>query len=83
MDMAELLRDNLEAQCRGDLQEPSTSSSSSQGRPCREVPDLLSWVQCFSIYRAVVVSKYPERVHKLLAYQTLTVREARRCSSKS
>ena len=55
---------------------------SSQGRPRREVPDLLSWVQCFSIYTAVVASKYPERVHKLMAYQTLIVREARRCGGK-
>jgi hypothetical protein len=74
IDMAELLRDNLEAERRGVLQDASSSSSSSsQGCSRREVPDLLSWVQCFA---AVVASEYPERVLKLLAYQ---VREARRC----
>jgi hypothetical protein len=47
IDMAELLRDNLEAERRGTLQDSTSgaSSSSSQVRTCREVPDLLSWVQ--------------------------------------
>jgi hypothetical protein len=39
-------------------------------------------VQCFGVYTAVVASKYPERVQKLLAYQTLIVRKARRCGGK-
>lgn len=51
-------------------------------RPHREVPDILSWVQCFSIYTAVIASKFPERVQKSLAYQTLIVREARRCGGR-
>lgn len=34
VDMAELLRDNLEAQHRGTLLEPSTSTSPNQGRTC-------------------------------------------------
>ena len=33
----------------------------------REVPDLLSWVQCFGTYIGVVASRYPERVRQLLA----------------
>ena len=83
IDMAELLQDNLEAQRRGALQESgSASASPSQSRPRREIPDLLSWVQCFGMYTAVMASKYPERVHKLLAYQTLIVREARRCGGR-
>ena len=45
VDMADLLRDNLEAQRQGDLPE---AMSSSMEPKCsrREVPDLLSWVQC-------------------------------------
>ena len=82
VDMSELLRDNLEAQRRGALQEPGGSSPASASRSRREVPDLLSWVQCFGVYTAVVADKYPERVKKLLAYQTLIVREARRCGGK-
>ena len=80
--MAELLRDNLEAQRRGALHESPSTSSSNVGRHRREVPDLLSWVQCFGIYAAVVASRYPERVQKLLAYQTLIIREARRCGGR-
>lgn len=50
----------------------------------REVPDLLSWVQWFGTYMAIVTStcKYPERMRQLLAYQTLIVREAQRCRGK-
>jgi len=79
IDMAELLRDNLETQRRGALQEAGSSSSSSPAHARREVPNLLTWVQCFSIYTAVIASQHPERVQKLLAYQTLIIREARRC----
>ena len=80
-ELAELLRSNLEAQHRGVGQEQTASSSQpKQGR--REIPDLLSWVQCFGTYLAVIASKHPERVRELLAYQTLIVREARRCGGK-
>ena len=57
-----------------------TSHPSKRNR--REVPDLLSWVQCFGFYTAIVVSAYPERMKQLIAYQTLIVREARRCGGK-
>ena len=79
VDMAELLRDNLEALRRGSLQDGSTASSSQTKKARREVPDLLSWVQCFGTYMAIIASKHPSRVRQLLAYQTLIVREARRC----
>ena len=81
VDMAELLRDNLEVQRRGSGQEEVASTAQpKKGR--REIPDLLSWVQCFGTYMAVVASKRPDRVRELLAYQTLIVREARRCGGK-
>ena len=84
IDMSELLRDNLEAQRRGAMRDPASAASSvgGTGRLRREVPDLLSWVQCFGMYTAVVGSKFPERVPKLLAYQTLIIREARRCGGR-
>ena len=75
IDMAELLQDNLEVQCRGALQEMFVSTGTSRSR--REVPDLLSWEQCFSIYTAAVASSFPEKVQKLLVYQTLIIQEAR------
>lgn len=81
IDMAELLRDNLEAQRRTSAsQQPASASSTAKNR--REVPDLLSWVQCFGTYMAVVTSKAPHRMKQLLAYQTLIVREARRCGGR-
>ena len=81
VDMAELLRDNLEAQRRGVIQESSTISGDiKRGR--REIPDLLSWVQCFGTYMAVVTSAQPTKSRELLAYQTLIVREARRCGGR-
>lgn len=48
----------------------------------RKVPDLLSWVQCFGTYMAIVASKQPEWLQQLLAYQTLIVREAQRCGGR-
>ena len=60
MDMAELLRDNLEVQRGASLAtQPAASSSNPKSR--REIPDLLSWVQRFGTYMYVVVvtSKFP------------------------
>ena len=83
VDMAELLRDNIEAERRcghGDEGSSRCGSSSSHRRPPRrEVPDILSWCQCFGIYVSIVATKQPERVPKMLAYQAMLVREARRC----
>ena len=83
VDMSELLRDNLEAERKGALLDPSEASSpSSTKRSRREVPNLLSWVQCFDMYMAVIASQQPSRVMPLLAYQTLIIREARRCGGR-
>ena len=75
VDMAELLRDNIELERRRGQSESGTGNKS----PRREVPDVLSWCACFSTYISVVASKHPERVRQLAAYQTLLMREARRC----
>ena len=82
VDMAELLCDNLEALRRGTLTGPSATDAPPAKRPRREVPDLLSWVQCFDTFMAVVASKKPEKLRQLLAYQILMVREARRCGGR-
>ena len=66
VDMAELLCNNLKAQRRGVIQESSAISSDlKRGR--REIPDLLSWVQCFGTYMAVVTSAQPTKSKELLA----------------
>ena len=48
-------------------------------KPRREIPDFLSWLQCFGIYASVVASKQPETFQQLMAYQTLMIQEAWRC----
>ena len=78
VDMAELLRDNIEAERRQGRQREATGVPMKQQQR-REVPDILSWIQCFGIYVSVVASKFPERVPRMLDYQTTLVREARRC----
>ena len=82
IDMAELLRDNLEAQRRASAVAQVGAAAASNAKSRREVPDLMSWVQCFGTYIAVVTSQFPHRIKELLAYQTLIVREARRCGGR-
>ena len=78
VDMAELLRDNIEAERRRAMGD--TSSCPNASRPQRrEVPDFMSWLQCFGTYVAVVANHKPERIKQLMAYQTIMIREARRC----
>lgn len=76
VDMTELLWDNIEAERR----RCGRDTTSNQTRPSRrEIPDILSWLQCFGVFVGVVASKHSDRVPQLLAYQTTIVREARRC----
>jgi len=81
VDMAELLRDNMEAERRRWQGEgPSSHFSSRVSR--REIPDILSWLQCFTSYAAVVCSKFPDKTRELLAYQAMMIGEARRCGGR-
>ena len=81
LDMAELLRDNLEVQRQvaSQDQSASTTGQSTLRNRQREIPHLLSWVSCFGVYMAVLTGKHPQMIKPLLAYQTMIVREARRC----
>ena len=57
VDMAELLKDNMEAEKRRMLSDGGLTQSHFANRLTRwEVPDMLRWLQCFSLYAAVVVS---------------------------
>ena len=42
------------------------------------MPDVLSWLQSFSLYAAVICSRYPNKNRELFAYQNFIVGEARR-----
>ena len=79
VDMAELLRDNLELQHQMSSSEQLSQLAPQPRNRRREIPDILSWVSCFGVYMAVLTAKHPEMIRQLLAYQTLIVREARRC----
>ena len=39
--------------------------------------------KCFSVYAAIVVSRYPEKTRDLWAYQALMIDEERRCGGKA
>lgn len=80
VDMAELLRDNIEADRRRAATAGSVVATIlASAKPRREVPDLLSWIQCFGMYACVLGESYPELRRGLWAYQIFIVREARRC----
>ena len=84
VDMADLLRDNVEAERRRGAVTDNTTCTGGGGGGAgkgkrREIPDLLSWVQCFGVYACVVASQHPKRICELMAYQTTIIREARRC----
>ncbi len=57
VDMSKLLRDNIEAERRRGMQ--GESSNTNPKTPRRDIPDILSWIQCFGIHVSVVASKYP------------------------
>ena len=79
IDMADLLRDNLEADRRRATAQRGAQQQGQAKATRLEVPDLLSWAQCFSEYVGVAAEKHPHRVKQLLAYQATILREARRC----
>ena len=83
VDMAELLKDNMEAERRRWRAEGGQPQGHfTQRTPRREIPDVLSWLQCFNLYAAVVTSEHPEKTRELLAYQALMISEARRCGGR-
>ena len=78
VDMAELLRDNLEAERRRARSELETGKSGAPASSRREVPDFTSWVQCFALYASVVQSRYPSKGRDLWAYLGVIASEFRR-----
>ena len=68
VDMAELLRDNIEADRRRSKESGASTSTGLQSQSRREVPDIVSWVQCFGTYTSIVVQAHPEKAQQLLAY---------------
>ena len=79
VDMAKLLQDNIEAESRRSKKAGASTSNKQLVQSWLEVPDILSWVQCFGIYTSIIVQTCLEKIQQLLAYQTTLLREARRC----
>ena len=84
IDMAELLKDNIEAERRRSASAGGVVASIlASTRPIRrEIPDLLGWIQCFGTYANVLAEAHPNITKGLWAYQTFIVREARRCGGR-
>ena len=47
-----------------------------------EVPNMLSWLHCFSLYAAIVCEAHPEKVKEMWAYQAMMISEAHRCGGR-
>ena len=75
VDMAELLKDNMEVErCI----QKSTMGPASQVATRREIPDMLNWLRCYSLYAAIICSsQHPEKARELWAYQATLIGEAK------
>jgi len=77
--MAEMLSDNMEAERWQALAESEEGASPRNMEQRKVLPDMLSWLHCFSLYAAFVCSHRPNRARQMWAYQALMVSVARRC----
>jgi hypothetical protein len=82
VEMSDLIPENLEAPTNevpsfaieGRSIVPTTTTSP---RKKNEIGDILTWVECFNSYVAVITSVRPERARDLLAYMALIIRIAK------
>ena len=73
IDMAELLPERLGFNAFNcPMSDDKDGKHSSKSRK-RQVTTITEWVQCFSIYAAVIAEKYPIKIRDLLGYQALLV----------
>ena len=81
LEMSELLHDNIELSRKNppqDTAQGGTPSKLKRRELTEDVNGLMSWVQCFSVYIAVITNKQPTRLQELLAYMVTMINEARR-----
>ena len=76
IDMAELLKDNIEAERRR-LASTDEGGGPSRGT-CRAIPNLLSWLRSYTLLAAIICSKYPEKSREMWVYQATIIGEAKR-----
>ena len=68
IDMAELLPDHI-----GINTTPSKEDMQAAKQKRRQVTNIFEWIQCFSIYVAVLTQNHPDHIQDLLGYQALIV----------
>ena len=75
--MAELLKDNIEAEGRrfSSTEEVSGPSRGTQ----RTILNFLSWLHCYSLFAAIICSKYLEKSREMWIYQATIIGEAKQC----
>ena len=73
VEMGELSPDRLDFP---DL--PATEQSASTPK-VQEVTDIIEWVQCFSVFTAIIHRSQPDRTPDLLGYQNLMVQTSLLC----
>ena len=87
VDMCDLLQDNILLSKKstnggaggGGGSEPSVGHTQRRKREfTKDEAGLLSWIQCFAAFTAIVCSQDPTRCNDLLAYMVIMVNEARR-----
>ena len=87
VDMCDLLQDNILLSKKstnggaggGGGSEPSVGHTQRRKREfTKDESGLLSWIQCFAAFTAIVCSQDPTRCNDLLAYMVIMVNEARR-----
>ena len=81
VEMVELIPENLEepnSQSTTFAIEGTTIVPKSIPRKNKDVPDILTWVECFNSYTAVLTTFFPTRSRDLLAYMALIIRTAKR-----
>ena len=66
VDMDDLLPDKL-GSTRPQMHDDQSTTTKSRRR---SVTNILEWIQCFSVYIAVITRKQPERIQDLLGYQS-------------
>ena len=56
----------------------ATDGKTSAKAPLRRVTSITSWAQCFMVYAAILLSKFPHKVGEVMAYGKMIIREAGR-----
>lgn len=76
--MAELLPDRL-----GISTTPGKDDKQAVKQKGSQVTNILEWIQCFSVYVAVLTQKHPDCIQDALGYQALIVKACMEYNSKA